>query len=537
MFSRKKRHKPVSLNVIDRAINYVAPVHGARRFKARVFHNMAQRFYLGSSKSKRSIKEWNPLASEPDSALEERQTLTDRGFDLFRNAPLARGAVQTNVTNVIGAGLMLQPRINREVLNMTQDQAEELENDMKREFNFWADSLESDVRRTVPYNRSMGMAMVNMLLAGDVFALLRNFKSDSTPFTLSVQMVEGARISNENNAADTEEIIAGVKKNSLGAPVSYFISRFHPASRKFRSNRIWDEVQRFGENTGRQNVIHLFKPERPGQTRGISWLAPIIDLLKQLTTYTDAEITAAVVSGMFSVLVKTKGAQGLDLHTDLGDETGAKSTDKDAKLASGAIIDMDAEDEDITVVNPTRPNTAFGPFVEQILRQIGVALNIPFEILIKHFTSSYSASRAALMEAWKFFISERKWFATMYCQPVYAAWLDEAVAIGRISAPGYFNDPMIRLAYQGTDWVGPPRGMIKEKEEIEAAQKRVDMSVSTLSEETAALTGGNWRQKHDQRVKEAELRVEGKLQEPLGSEAPPAPLPVNNPDLEDLQDD
>lgn len=44
--------------------------------------------------------------------------------------------------------------------------------------------------------------------------------------------------------------------------------------------------------------------ERAGQRRGVPMLAPVLEALKQLGHYTDAEITAAVLSAMFTVFVK-----------------------------------------------------------------------------------------------------------------------------------------------------------------------------------------------------------------------------------------
>lgn len=520
---QEERKAAIAPNLPDRIVSYFNPVKGKDRLKARMIMNSASTFYTGASRTNRQSKAWHARKSAPDSALMESGILTDRGHDLYRNGPIARGAVNTNTTNVIGSGLMLQPRINRDVLKLEDDQAEELETKLKREFNLWADSLESDVRQTVPFNRSHDMAFSNFLIAGDVFNILRNFQSKSTPYTLACQLIEGARISNPGTKPDTVGMVAGVEKNELGAPIAYHVSRFHPGMFRLRQERKWDRVARFGTETGLQQVIHLFKPERPGQTRGISWLAPIVELLHQLTEYTEAEITAAVISSMFTVFITTASGELGDEVTDLGDETGATASDKDYKIGNGLVMGL-KPDESVSTANPGRPNTAFDPFVQAIMRQIGVALNIPFEILIKHFTASYSASRAALMEAWKFFTSERKWFARMYCQPVYEAWLFEAVSIGRISAPGFFNDPIVRAAYSATEWSGPPRGMIDELKEIKAADLRVAGGYTTLAEETASLTGGDWSAKHPQRKKEKQLRVEDGLEEPVGV-AVPAPAP------------
>lgn len=152
------------------------------------------------------------------------------------------------------------------------------------------------------------------------------------------------------------------------------------------------------------------------------------------------------------------------------------------------------------------------------MRQIGVALELPFEILIKHFTASYSAAQAALVEAWKTFSTRRIWMASQFCQPVYEMVITEAVAKGIIEAPGFFSDPFVRAAYLGTEWIGPPRGQIDQLKEIRAADYRVRLGVSTLEEETAQITGGSWEVKHVQRAKEQRLRTEAGLTETIGKD-------------------
>lgn len=103
-------------------------------------------------------------------------------------------------------------------------------------------------------------------------------------------------------------------------------------------------------------------------------------------------------------------------------------------------------------------------FVTSICRQIGAALEIPYELLLKNFTSSYSASRGALLEAWKMFKMRRDWLSNGFCQPIYEEFLAEGIAKGRIYAPGFFADPMARKAYCGAEWNGPSQGQIRSFE-------------------------------------------------------------------------
>ena len=159
-------------------------------------------------------------------------------------------------------------------------------------------------------------------------------------------------------------------------------------------------------------------------------------------------------------------------------------------------------------ISPSRPNSAFDAFVLSLVRQIGSALGVPAEVLLLNFDSSYSASRGALLEAWKLFNYWRNWWVTNFCQPIYEEWLQEAVLKGRVKAPGFFDDPMIRYAYSWADWTGPSQGQLDPVKEVKAAILRVENGFSTRQRETAELTGGDWELNHRQRVKEEKLRRE-----------------------------
>ena len=116
-----------------------------------------------------------------------------------------------------------------------------------------------------------------------------------------------------------------------------------------------------------------------------------------------------------------------------------------------------------------------------------------------------------MLEAWKFFRRQRAWLASDFCQPVYNEWFAEAVARGRINAPGFFADTAIRRAYTGAEWNGPSPGQIDPLKEVNAATVRVEQGFSTRARETAELTGGDWMQNYRQRVKEEKMMREGGL--------------------------
>jgi len=465
--------------------------------------------YAGGSKKSRSMKEWNPFGNDADSdILTDLPTLRQRSRDLCRNNPLAGGAIKTKVTNVVGTGLRLQSRIDRDALGFSDDQADAWEAIAERNWRLFWDSKECDICRTLTGADITRMVYQQAKENGDVFVLLPRIKRKNVLYDLHIQIVEADRVCNKNSAADTATMAGGILKDEYGAPVEYHILKNHPGS--IAPIMEWEIRPAFGENTGLINVIHLFQPTRPGQSRGVPDLAAVIEPLKQLGRYTDAEIMAAVISGMFTVFIETEsGNEGFD-YSDIGGETGQGSADKDMKLGNGLILEL-AKGEKIHDSNPGRPNPNFDPFVQSILRQIGAGLEIPFEILIKHFTASYSAARAALLELWKYVLSERRWLSDNFLRQVYEVFMYEAVAAGRIAAPGFLADPSIRAAYLGCEFVGPSKGQLNELMEVKAAQARVDGGFSTLADETAELTGKDWERNHKQQVKENKRRIEDGL--------------------------
>ncbi|HWI50407.1 MAG TPA: phage portal protein, partial [Rummeliibacillus sp.] len=323
-----------------------------------------------------------------------------------------------------------------------------------------------------------------------------------------IQLVEADRISSPDNR-DTEKIFSGVEVGKYGQVEAYHISQTHPLSKTLGGEKKWNRIEKFGKSSGRLNILHLMEAERPEQRRGVPVLAPVLESLKQLGRYTDAELMASLISSMFTVFIKSDSAEGDMIGAAISEDEQVDANDETSyELGAGSIIGL-AEGESVEVANPGRTNTSFDPFVTAICRQIGTALEVPYELLMKHFTSSYSASRAALLEAWKMFNSSREFLSSRFCQPIYEEWLSEAVMLGRINAPGFFDDHMVRRAYCKAEWYGPSQGLLNPLNEVNAAIKRVENGFSTRSKETAELTGGDFWANVPQRIAEENAMLEG----------------------------
>jgi len=524
-------------SIIDRAIAQISPKWALERHKNRTALAVTGGGgYTGAGYSDRMVM-WQPGIGDSDAdSLRDLRELRARSRDLARNSPIAGGAIETQVSNIVGSGLMLQSRIDADLLGMDEDAAEGWQETAEREFQLWANSEYADAFGQQNFCEMQDLALRSHLESGDVFIVLAQINRPGWPFKLALQIIEADRVMNPGWVADTDEMTAGIERDGNHAPIAVHIANRHPGRYIAPTDFKWTRVAMRGKS-GRRNVLHLMRKLRPGQTRGIPCLAPIIEHLKQLTRYSTAEVDAAVNSAVFAMFVKMDPDTFQDTFNDDAQASYIDAAKRwDGTMKSGAAVNL-LPGESIESPSMGRPNPNFDPFVGAIMRQIGIGLNIPYEVLTKHFQSSYSAARAALLDAWRTFKIRRTWLAAKFCQPVYEEWLADAVVAGRISAPGFFADPAIRAAWCGSQWSGDGPGAIDPLKEVQAAQARVDMGLTTLAEEIIAYDGGDWDDKHRESVRITNERIENGLQAPNladpGTPGAPGTAPADNTPAQD----
>ena len=99
----------------------------------------------------------------------------------------------------------------------------------------------------------------------------------------------------------------------------------------------------------------------------------------------------------------------------------------------------------------------------------------------------------------------RTLLVNMFCQPVYEIWLSEAVATGRVKAPGFFTDPAIRAAYCKAQWLGPVQGQLDPTKEINANLLAISHGIKTHEQVTREYGGGDWTENVERLTVENEL--------------------------------
>lgn len=536
------------MTLLDKVIAEISPQAGLKRMEARRRLETAQNIFgggsgygkYGASYAKKSLIGWLTRGMDADADIVDSiETLRARSRDLYMGgAPIATGAIKTVRTNVIGSGLALAAKIDADFLGLTEDEALEWKRNTEREWRLWAESVDCDAERRQNFYQLQSLVLLSAIMSGDVFVTMPFIKRPGSVYDLRIGLIEADRVCNPVNPPPpaNANILGGVEVGQYGEAIAYWVSKHNPNAYPRSTVKImneWKRVLAFGQSSGRRNVLHIMADvERPAQRRGVPMLAPVIEALKQLGRYSDAELMAAVISAMFTVFVKSNSP-----NTPLGQMFDPNmQVDKDPnayELGNGAIVSLE-EGEEIQIANPGRPNTAFDGFVSACCRYIGTALEIPYEVLLKIFQSSYSASRASLLEFWKMVRMRREWIMSNFCQPVYEEWLTEAVLKGRVQAPGFFDDPAIKAAWCGADWFGDCQGQLDPLKEANAAKVRVEEGFSTREREAAELTGLKFEEIHATRKREEAMRKADGL---TPGAAQPAPAPVKNGDDEEDEND
>ncbi len=510
-------------SLIDRAIAAVAPVHACKRAIARKRLSALNSGYgnYGANRTKKSLIGWMYHGGSAKEDIEDNiDTLRQRSRDAYMGVPIATASLKTLRTNVVAGGLIPAPQIDADFLKLTDEQVQELQAQIVREFGLWADTPTCDADRIDNFYSLQQLAYLSYLMNGDAIVLLPMKQQKGQPYSLRVRLLEADRVCSpdlydrlvpcEVQGYKVQSIVQGVETDADGMMIAYWICNRHPLSNDAAAQPggiQWERVEAYGGKTGRRNVLHIMTRERAGQRRGVPLLAPVLEALKQLGRYTEAEIEAALVSALFTVFIKS------DLPSDekpLGEvipqeQLIDEADQRSIEMGNGAVVGL-APGESVQFADPKHPTTGYDAFTDALVKQIGAALEIPPEVLYKQFIASYSAARGALNEFWRSCGMMRDWFIEDFCQPIYEEWFTEAVARGRIHAPGFFADPAIRKAYTGCVWNGPARTNLNPVQEVEAAEKRVENCFSTAQEETAQMTGGDFARNVRQRLIEARLK-------------------------------
>jgi capsid protein len=468
-----------------------------------------------------ALANWHPSAGSADrDLLPELDIIRRRSRDQERNHPLGTGAAQTFDDNVVGPqGLRCVPAPNYRILGRDHAWAVEWRQQVAALWQDYAESKFIDAAQDLNFAGLTRLVFRAALSNGEALALPRWLPGRNPQgWATCFQVVESDRLSNPDGQTDSDWLRGGVEIDAYGAAVAYHIRKTHPGDvglDGFGARGLWDrrratgsygtvatsaggawgEWERIPARTpwGRPRVIHARDKTRPGQTRGRPIYSAILPQFKMLDKFLTTELQAAIVNAMIALFIETPlgqdGLMELFGQAETGDKDFLDFLDARARMArtplrAGGVFALQPGEKANSHI-PGRPGGTFAPAMEALYGLIGTGLNLPPELLLKNFQkSNYSSARAALLEAWRFFLGRRQWLANNWCQPAYECWLEEAVSAGEVEAPGFWENGN-QTAYSRAHWIGAGRGTIDPVKEEQGAALAIAGHRTTLEYELA----------------------------------------------------
>lgn len=455
-----------------------------------------------------------------DYSIVDYWKLRQRSKQLFTENVYARGLIRRLLTNEINKGLALEATPDSDILNLPITDLSNWSETIERRFGIWGKLPElCDHKGLRTFGAIQRQARMMALVSGDVLVVLRQ----SAAKLPTIELVDADHI--ENPMSDTmyrqatargNEILHGVEVDANGRHIAFYVTQDDNTSIR---------VPARGAKTGRLQAWLVYGTERMlDEVRGQSLLALVVQSLKEVDRYRDAEQRAAVINSMIAMWIKksedkmgtlpvTGGAVRKDTYTTQNDTQGRKDVQFSTNLPGMVMQELQTGEEPVSY-DTRRPNVNFGVFEAAIINAIAWANEIPPEVLTLAFQNNYSASRGAVNEFKIYLDRIRTCFGEEFNDPIYQEFLVSETLLGSINAPGFLDsrrDPSLWYVYGAwvsADWSGAIKPNVDLLKEAKAYKLLMDEGLITRERATRELTGMKYSKSVRQLIRENEQLAE-----------------------------
>lgn len=335
-----------------------------------------------------------------------------------------------------------------------------------------------DVAHRLTFVEAERLAISEWVLVGNAFARISYEPHPQVP-GVRFQFFEAEQLdrTKTKNPDNGREVRGGVEIDEYGAAVAYWVHiAAHPQ-------------EKWGGKSARipaAEVIHLHRPERVGQTLGISQLCASLQKSRHLSQYDVYQLIAARVEAAacgFYRRSPTAGT-GYDDYMSLPLASGEEANDahgaRQIEMEPGVMVPLPWDAEEPKFFTPNRPGGQYQAFNQSQTDQIGAAAGLDGSTVARDYSrGNFSSQRQARLDVWD------------TCDPIQLMVIDElgrplrelfktiAVMEGRVEAPGFFEDPAMREAYLEDNWQGPPKRWVDPLKMAMAWKVLIDYRLGT----------------------------------------------------------
>jgi lambda family phage portal protein len=430
---------------LDRAIMALAPKWGASRARARL---LARHFEAASMG--RRTSGWSRRNADANTAAAGAALANIRGQarDLVRNNAWARRGLARIETATVGWGI--RPKaVGRNAELVTAS------------WRAWAESTQCDAAGRLTFYGLQALIMRTVVESGEVLVRRRRRRpEDGLAVPLQFQILEPDHLDTSLDGIKSPsggDIIQGVEFDAIGRRVAYWLFDQHPGGRTFTNPQ--------ARRVPASEILHVFRQERAGQVRGVSWFAPISVRLHDFDEFEDATLMKQKIAACMAAFVTDLDGS----NSPLGGGGGGTSAEPQDAFEPGMILNL-PPGKQVTVANPPA-STDHAAFSATALRGVAAGLGVTYEDLTGDYSQvNYSSARMARI-AFNSDVHHSRWnmLIPQFCAPAWA-WMVEALAL-----EGIETDAVAK-------WTPPPAQMLDPDKEGAAAMRAIRSGQLTLDE-------------------------------------------------------
>ncbi len=406
----------------------------------------------------RLVADWITSSTSMDAEIrKDLKRLRDRSRDMVRNNDYARSAQRAITNNVVGQGVRMQAAVKMRRGGRMDDTTNSA---IEAAWEKWKRKQHCHTSGVLSFNDIERQLLDAMPESGEVFVrkVRQSFGGGKVPFALEIIEADRLDIDLNEMSKGGNEIRMGVERDSWGRPVAYHFKTDHPGDYPFGAGAVNNKTVRVPAG----DVIHLFRQERPGQTRGVPWIASAILKMHHLQGYTEAEVIAARAEACRMGFITSPEDDVMQDGTDGGQAVSNFEPGRIERLLPG---------ESFVESKPNRPGGQYEPFVRTMLHSMAAGLGVSYATLSRDYSqANYSSGRLSLLDDRDNWRVLQQWLVENFHRPVFEEWLDLAVLSGELSLAGYEANPdafrAVRWIPRGWQWIDPAKEMAAYKDAV-----------------------------------------------------------------------
>ena len=438
----------------------------AKRVPSRVRNQIAGplRTYEAASVSRRTVGWYPPQTSPNRNLIESLPLLRNRSRLAVRNDGYANGVIEKLVTNVVGTGIKPLSHATDPAFRRAAEGA----------FLNWTD--EADADGLLDWYGVESLATRCWFEAGEVFIRIRDrLPKDGLSVPMQVQVIEPELCPLWYNALlpGGNRVRAGIEFDAIGRRAAYYFFYYRPGD-------LVDWNPGDLRRVPAESVIHLYKPKRAGQLRGIPHLTQALIRLHELDKFDDATLTRQQLAAMFVAFLThptSDKSSVLPVEEISLPRSGGAPT---LGLQPGVFQELEIG-EKVEFSDPPEPH-GYVDFVRQQLRAVSAATGVPYEILTGDMSQVNDRTVRVILHEFRRSIQADQHHTVVYalCRPVWRAWMDRAVLAGAVpvDAVAYATDPTPWLA---AEWIPQGWPYIQPVQDIQASEQAIRAGLTSRS--------------------------------------------------------